>query len=295
MIVFERIKSFFITVFRKMTPKIGLFAVIGLSVIALVFQYFSRNDSVSVSSIAGAVIIPFQRGVNEIGAFLFRAEENRLNLEQAEERIRELEDERNSLKREVEEYQNLLIENKELRGLLSMRERLGSYEAKAATVIGNSGINVFSRFTVNLGAQDGIRVNMNVVNENGLIGIVSYVGLNYSIITSIIEDNNNVSAMTKNGHENCVVSGAMKSSGAGYLKLENALVSVDFTKDNTLVTSNISDRYLPNLLIGYVSDIATNPDGLTQSGRVETAVDFTKIKEVLIITTMKEKNEEVKQ
>ena len=99
----------------------------------------------------------------------------------------------------------------------------------------------------------------------------------------------NVSAMTKNGHENCIVSGDLARSGNGRLLLENALSGVDLLNDGTLVTSYISDRFLPNLLIGYAVDVHENEGGLTQSGYVTTAVAFTRLSEVLVITTMHDK------
>ena len=45
--------------------------------------------------------------------------------------------------------------------------------------------------------------------------------------------------------------------------------------------------YLPGLKIGYVTDVTVNADGLTQSGYVKTAADFTRIREVLIIRQAK--------
>ena len=129
---------------------------------------------------------------------------------------------------------------------------------------------------------------MNVINGNGLVGIVTFVGLNYSIVTSVIEENMNVSAMTKNGHENLVLTGALKSAGNSTLLLRNASADIDLSEDSALVTSNISDKFLPGILIGYADHVEMNADGLTQSGTVKTAVDFTKLKEVLVVTTLRE-------
>ena len=97
-----------------------------------------------------------------------------------------------------------------------------------------------------------------------------------------------VPAMTKNGHLNLIVSGNMKNAGLSEMSFSNALLSIDFAEDSTLVTSFISDRYLPGLLIGYTESVTPNEDGLTQNGLVRTAVDFTNIHEVLIIKTLRD-------
>ena len=72
------------------------------------------------------------------------------------------------------------------------------------------------------------------------------------------------------------------------MRFGSALLEIDLQEDSTLVTSYISDRYLPGLLIGYAENVRPNEDGLTQSGLVRTAVDFTNIHEVLIVKTLRD-------
>ena len=293
---FSSIKNFFQKhVFSHISAKLVLWIVTGLCVVSLLYQYFARPDSVSPLSIVGAVIIPFQEGANKVGGALFKNEQDRLTLNEARAEAKRLEKENEALRIELEELKSLAVDNEELRALLNARERYGNYEMLEATVIGNDGINCFERFTINRGTRDGVRVNMNVINQDGLIGIVTQVGLNYAVVTSIIEDGMNVSAMTKNGHENCIVSGDLTNSGKDTLQYSNMISTVDLSSDSSLVTSNISDRFLPELLIGYVSDSEINAGGLTQSGTLKTAVDFTKIREVLVITTLVEKPKEVEE
>ena len=54
-----------------------------------------------------------------------------------------------------------------------------------------------------------------------------------------------------------------------------------------VVTSHVSNRFLQGLLIGYVSEINVDSNNLTRSGYITPAVDFTKIQEVLVITSTK--------
>ena len=55
-----------------------------------------------------------------------------------------------------------------------------------------------------------------------------------------------------------------------------------------VVTSHISSKYLPGILIGYVSKIKIDSNNLTRSGYITPAVDFQHLQEVLVITTTKE-------
>ena len=66
-----------------------------------------------------------------------------------------------------------------------------------------------------------------------------------------------------------------------------------FSKNGTpvagdkIVTSNISDKYLPGILIGYTKDVTADANNLTQAGYLVPAVDFGHLQEVLIITQKK--------
>ena len=279
-------------ILSHLTPKMALIAVVSVCVILLMLQYFRREDAVSPLSIAGVVVIPFQEGVNKVGSVLFKSEQDRLSLSEAKERISALEQENLELLKKLENMNQTALENTELRGLLKATEQFPEFEMEAALIIGNDGVNSFERFTINKGTADGIRTDMNVINKDGLIGIVTYTGLNYAVVTSIIEDGMNVSAMTRTGHDNCIVTGDLSHSGTGTLLLTNARSDVDRTKDGALVTSLISDRFLPGLLIGYAGDVTVNAGGLTKSGTVTTAVDFTRLSEVLVITTLREELKE---
>ena len=59
-----------------------------------------------------------------------------------------------------------------------------------------------------------------------------------------------------------------------------------------IVTSNISDKYLPGILIGYINTINTDSNNLTKSGYITPAVDFEHLEEVLVILELKQTIEE---
>ncbi|MBR6637853.1 MAG: rod shape-determining protein MreC, partial [Lachnospiraceae bacterium] len=54
-----------------------------------------------------------------------------------------------------------------------------------------------------------------------------------------------------------------------------------------VVTSHISSKYLPGILIGYTSDIGIDANNLTKSGYVTPIVDFENIQYVFVITERK--------
>ena len=55
-----------------------------------------------------------------------------------------------------------------------------------------------------------------------------------------------------------------------------------------IVTSNISDKYLPGILIGYVTEVKMDANNLSKSGQIIPVVDFEHLSEVLIIMELKQ-------
>ena len=70
-----------------------------------------------------------------------------------------------------------------------------------------------------------------------------------------------------------------------FSKLVNVETAVK--EGDKVVTSYISTKYLPGILIGYVTQIQSDSNNLTSSGTITPAVDFAHLEEVLVITDQK--------
>ena len=55
-----------------------------------------------------------------------------------------------------------------------------------------------------------------------------------------------------------------------------------------IVTSYLSDKFLPGITIGYISNVQTDTSKLTMTANVTPIVDFDHLTDVLVITQLKE-------
>lgn len=252
----------------------------------------ARGVPSPVRNAAGYVITPFQKGVSKAGAWLT----DRLS---GFADARELSRENEELKKQVSDLtlkNNELLQDQEslkrLEALYELDKKYSEYNKVAAQVISKDPGNWYSTFVVDKGSDDGIKENMNVMGQGGLIGIVTEVGAGWAQIRAIIDDESNISCMAQNTSEPCVVTGNLLGMDSGKIDFK-ALRDDDnlVTEGAVIVTSNISDRYLPGLLVGYVSEIELDSNSLTKSGRIIPAADFRSLREVLIITDMKQTRE----
>ena len=95
--------------------------------------------------------------------------------------------------------------------------------------------------------------------------------------------------MTLLNADRCIVSGNLATMNKGQVIEFSSLKCTDEEVEagEQIVTSHISDKYLPNILIGTIHTINRDPNNLTKSGFLTPAVDFEHLEEVLVITDMK--------
>ncbi|MDO4325573.1 MAG: rod shape-determining protein MreC [bacterium] len=239
-------------------------------------------------STIGYLLVPLQSGVNAAGSVVYdelmdiaKMRDALAENEKLKAQIDALTEENNRLGQEQYELERL-------RELYELDQEYMQYHKVAARVIAKDSGNWFQVFRINKGLDDGIQVNMNVLSGAGLVGIVTDVGANYATVRSIIDDASNVSAMSMQSGDNCIVSGDLRLFEDGKLRVNHVLKDDNINAGDRLVTSNISDVFLPGILIGYVTELSIDANNLTKSGYLIPAANFDDLQEVLVITERKE-------
>jgi rod shape-determining protein MreC len=257
--------------------------------IGLIIFSFRYSDKLSpVKEAVGTVITPMQRGINTVGTGI----SDRLD---SFRKINALLDENNALKEQVNtlSYENkLLIQDKSeldsLRKLFELDKKYADYPKVAARVISKESNNWYSTFKIDKGTKDGLKKDMNVLAGSGLVGIITEVHYNYSLVRAIIDDNSKLWGMFTKTSDTCLVEGDLQLMNQG--KIQVSMISKDakITDGDEVVTSQTSSKFLPGILIGYISDIKLNSNNLTKEAYLAPAVNFERLDEVLIVTQLKE-------
>ena len=113
---------------------------------------------------------------------------------------------------------------------------------------------------------------------------------------SIIDDSSRVSAMAQQSGDSCIVAGDLQLFKEGRLKLSYMEKDDDIKDGDMIVTSNISGKFLPGILVGYATDITVDyNDNLTKSGYLIPAARFDRLQEVLVITDLKDAGPEINE
>ena len=268
-----------------------------LSAVCIVSIFTSLVFNISggpLNTIAGYVFVPMQKGINSVGSWISQKANNFKTLGEVQKENNELKAQVNELTEKLKNTQLRQYELDSYRELLELDDQYAEYDKVAASVIAADGTNWFSTFTIDKGSKQGIKKGMNVIAGSGLVGIVTDVGPNFAKVRSIIDDSNGVSSMVLTTKDNFSVTGDLMSMNKtktipfSELRDEDDEVRVG----DPVVTSSVSDLYQPGILIGYITTIENNSNNLTKSGTITPVVDFQHLREVLVITSMKDTGEE---
>lgn len=261
--------------------------------IMIIVSFALEFTNSPVKDVVGVVLTPIQSGINHVGGWFSGKMdyfEDNLKLaaqnEELQSQVDQLTVENTQLLQDKDELNSL-------RDLYELDHKYETYEKVGARVISkDDSSNWFSTFTIDKGSNDGLAVDMNVMAGSGLVGIITDVGPNWATVRSIIDDYSNVSAQISETEDTCIIAGDLSLTDEGTVRLVKLNDPDSKVKvGDTVVTSQISDIFLPGILIGYISEIGVDSNNLTHSGLVSTVVDFKDIKEVLVIKNLKQKAE----
>lgn len=163
----------------------------------------------------------------------------------------------------------------------SIPESMSQYEFIVARVISNSISSAHNYITINRGKKDGIRPEMGIVNQNGIVGTVDVVGEHASRVISLLNNNFRLSCKVKGSDS----FGSLVWDGKSpyYAMLEEMPRHVKYHRGDTIVTSGYSAVFPEGIIVGTIeSDKKEVADNFI-SLRIKLTTDFTQLSTVRAI------------
>jgi rod shape-determining protein MreC len=165
----------------------------------------------------------------------------------------------------------------------------GQYGIKGAEVIAIGAAQGFSwTITIDVGANDGIKRDMTVLNGDGLVGRVTTVGPNTSTVLLANDPDFTVGTRMEDSDELGFASG----QGDRPLRVELLNGKADVKKGDRLVTfgSEADKPFVPGVPVGVVSRVEPSEGGLTRTVYVTPYVGFTKLDIVGVVVEAPKKD-----
>ena len=272
---------------KQMKPRYVLWRIIVLCLVFIGVSLKNNGEKLNIQNGISSLVLPMEKGLNSIGQWIGERREYSRSVNDLLTENEELKQQIDQLNTKISSMENNLSELESLRELLKMKEVYPDYDMVGARIISKDAGNWYNSFIIDKGSNDGIKKDMNVIYDNGLVGIVSDVSTNNATVRAIIDDTSSVSGMLSKSTELCIVNGDLKLYQDGLLDVEMISKDAQIAAGDEVVTSYISDKYLPGLVIGYISDVSMDSSNLSQNAHITPKVSFDNITNVMVITQLK--------
>jgi rod shape-determining protein MreC len=259
--MFKRIYNF-VLLFKEYAV-LSLLLVVSLVLMAL-------NDNTQIRHIRGVATVAFgivQDQLAFVPRYISLRKENdilrRMNVDLADE---------------ASQLREAKLENDRLRRLLGYKET-SRHTLVAAKVIGKNLTLLRNTLTLNTGKLDGILPQMPVVGDGGLVGVIATTSDHFSVARILYNADFRASAKSLRKR----VDGIIAWDGTALI-LTNVAKNLDIIVGDTLITSDYSSTYPPNIRIGTVSEVTEQQGSLFKRIVVSPGVDFVKLEEVFVVS-----------
>jgi rod shape-determining protein MreC len=170
------------------------------------------------------------------------------------------------------------VENEQLRRLLDFKES-SNLILRSAQVIGKNPLPGINSLLINAGWNDGVRKNMAVVNDQGLIGQATRIGGSASVVHLLI--NRNVGAAVR--LVNCRVDGITAWTGGTRLMIEGIASATPVRLGEEAITSGLDGIFPAGIPVGQVVRTQRVAENLFLEIEIEPTADFSAIEEVFVV------------
>ena len=186
-----------------------------------------------------------------------------------------------NLSDEVNRLREARLENIRLRVLLGLKEK-SDFKLVTGDIVGKSLHLLRNTITLNVGENDGVKSDMPIIAETGLIGKIIATGNHYCIGQIMLNKDFRASAKIQRSR----IDGIIGWDGGEIVSLKNVSKTQDVKEGDIVTTSEYSNVFPPDIRIGYVSRVGEKAGSLFKEIDVVPSVDFVSLEQVFVVTAV---------
>lgn len=179
-------------------------------------------------------------------------------------------------------------EIQELKDALDLNKTFTEYDVVNATVLSRNRSYWFNNLTIDKGSQDGIKNDMAVVTNDGLVGKTTKVTNHSSEVKLITSDDLNykISVSISVGEKDtyAILNGYDQKTGT--VKVTGVDKDSEVKVDDVVLTSGFGSLFPRGIYVGVVSKVTSDKYNLSKTLYIKTTQDFN---HVHYVTVLKEK------
>jgi rod shape-determining protein MreC len=173
-------------------------------------------------------------------------------------------------------------ENDQLRALFNW-QRQSPWRLKLANVVMRDPANWWRTVQIDLGTRDGLRENLPVITDAGLVGRVSSVSLTRAQVILVGDPNCRVSALVENSARDMGVLLAGGTLDTSLVELTYLASSANLKPGQSVITSGLGGIFPKGIPIGQVVDSRSVEYGLYTDARVKLNANLGSLEQVWVL------------
>ncbi|HCS72766.1 MAG TPA: rod shape-determining protein MreC [Clostridiales bacterium] len=182
------------------------------------------------------------------------------------------------------EMDEVLRENQRLKRLLDFKQENNPIMVAGVQITGKNPGNWFNTMTIDCGSDQGVSVNMAMVNDQGLIGRVTEVSSNWAKVRAIVDGQSSISAIVERTRDNGMIKGNNTfTTEDGLCQMINLPLDSDIVVGDRIITSGLGEIFPKGIPIGEVIEVVDEKREKYITAIVQPAVDFQRLEEGLVV------------
>ena len=265
---------------QKRKKKIIFIIIFSILVIMFVAFFFRKSNNKIVSSVATFVSKP----INVVYSAIYKVTNSQSSdIEELRAQNEELKKENEQLKIQALESQKIIDENTTLKEMVNIQKKYQHYNTVMANIIYREHDNWTQTFQINIGSNDGVKLNQAVVHKDGLVGYISKVNDTTSTVTTILDPSSAVSVNISTINEPAMLQGDLSLKSKNQLKLDFIELDAEVSIGDMLYTSGLGSMYPSSIPVAKITEVVSKKNDINRYAITEPCVDIKKISEVAVI------------
>lgn len=183
------------------------------------------------------------------------------------------------------DYESLRDENEQLREMLGLKEKNKDFIfSEPCDVVARNANDLYGGFTISSGSSSGLSLNDPVVTSVGLVGRITSIADNYAKVTTIISPQVKVGVFTMRSKATGVIENDLESAKKGLCLMSDILKDADIKEGDIIFTSGKSGLFPDDILVGTVTEVYDDPNGLSKHALIKPAVDIFGVTSAFVVT-----------
>src|SRR5574344_1719170 len=266
---------------NKKSGIIGGIITVTTLILIVIFSNMNVQNFSHIGGVLGTFVMPVQNGLVYIKNKITGNNTFFSDITTLKEENEKLKEDNSKLEESLRELEIIKSENETLKEYVNLKDKYTEYSTIPGYIINKDTSNYSNVVVINIGSDDGIKVNMPVISEEGLVGHVISVTNKTAKVITLLDTSSTVSSSIGSNREGSIIRGTLDAKHE--LKATDILPSATIIEGDKVETSGLGGIYPKGILVGTVKQISNTRNLTNRYAMVEPAVNFNKLEAVLVI------------